>query len=286
MLPWLKRTLRLKFSVPLFVERFSSKNNEVNLLNEFLLGILTFLLVNALIIGLLRPRFGFFVMIVSNYKIYPALFLSIAYLSFISSTVGQQVQKKGFQVVLVISVTVWGLSIYGYLPTITDRRKYLIVSAYNQEHNGYGLGHIPFSVGAKYVDKLMGEMVNKGIYTYPEESNNLAAEISKINDQSKSELRVIGTITEGKILVSDPDSKVDFDPQKAMFAFVRNKSKLYIFKLIQHKYSGRNFFRQYDKGVDVEIPLTSLEAGTYELGFLKIDENQTSGRVLKSITVP
>ena len=286
MLPWLKRTLRLKFSVPLFVERFSSKNNEVNLLNEFLLGILTFLLVNALIIGLLRPRFGFFVMIVSNYKIYPALFLSIAYLSFISSTVGQQVQKKGFQVALVISVTVWGLSIYGYLPTITDRRKYLIVSAYNQEHNGYGLGHIPFSVGAKYVDKLMGEMVNKGIYTYPEESNNLAAEISKINDQSKSELRVIGTITEGKILVSDPDSKVDFDPQKAMFAFVRNKSKLYIFKLIQHKYSGRNFFRQYDKGVDVEIPLTSLEAGTYELGFLKIDENQTSGRVLKSITVP
>ena len=284
-LPWLKKTVKWPVKMPEFVRKFSHEN-EGKPLQEFLLGILTFLLVNALIIGLLRPRFGFFVMIVSNYKMYPALFLIIAYLSFISSNISINLQKRGFQLVLITSILIWGISCYNYLPTIQERRKYLLVNAYNQEHNGYGLGHVPFSSSAKYVDGLMKEMVNSGVYFYPKETNNLVTKMKEIHGPIPADLAVSAKIHDEKIIIDDASVKVDFARNVGEYAFVKNNSKLYIFKLSQYKYSGRNIFRQYDKGAGVEIPLSSLESGTYDLGLISVNGEQIQGGIIRSITIP
>jgi hypothetical protein len=282
--PWLKKTINLPKKLPVFVDTFSVNEIGRKALQEFLLGILIFLLMNALVIGLLRPRFGFFVMIVSNYKMYPALFLIITYLSFISSTVKINLQRKVFQLAITVSVLIWIISSYYYLPVIQERKKYLLVNGYNQDHNEYGLGHVPFSAGAKYVDILMKEMVAMGIYQYPKETDKLVAEIRNIEKPVSPDLNISAKDLDKKILVEDSSSKLD--SEGGQYAFVRDKDQVYLFKLEQNKYSGRNIFRQYSDGSHVEVPFSSLRPGSYDLGVVKVKGEQITGGILKTITVP
>jgi hypothetical protein len=284
LLSWFKRTFNSSFQLPGFVDTFSVHDRGRKSFQEFLLGVLVFLLMNALIIGLLRPRFGFFVMIVSNYKLYPALFLIIAYLSFISSTVKINLQKTGFNLAMVLSVFIWIFSIYGYLPVIEERKKYLAVNGYNQEVNGYGLGHVPFSAGAKYVDLLMKEMVAMNIYRYPAETNDLVDQIKKIQDPVPVNFDVTIKKLDGKILVQDSTARLSADA--GQYAFVKNKDRLYLFKLEQNRYSGKNIFRQYSNGSFVEVPFSSLLPGSYETGVVKVHGKEVTGGILESITVP
>lgn len=281
---WLNKSFNWQLKRPVFLKKQVSTGEAS--FQEFLLGILIFLLVNAFIIGLLRPRFGFFVMIVSNYKLYPALFLIVAYLSFISSGIRVNLQKRGFQLVLVVSIMIWGISVYTYLPAITERRKYLLANAYNQEHNGFGLGHVPFSLGAAYVDELMKEMVSKDIYNYPAEKDKLANEIAKINNIDSGQFKINLTDRPDGVLVEYPEAPVSFSRDAGKYVFVRNESKLYIFKLTQNRYAGRNFFRQYDKGASVEIPFSAFEPGSYKLGVINFNGNESQGSILRDITIP
>ncbi|MEO6685749.1 MAG: hypothetical protein ABIN24_07285, partial [Dyadobacter sp.] len=283
-LSWFKKTFNNSQKLPEFVNSFSVHEKGRKSFQEFLLGILVFLLMNALVIGLLRPRFGFFVMIVSNYKMYPALFLIIAYLSFISSTVKINLQERGFQLALVLSLLIWCFSIYSYLPVIQERKKYLSVNGYNQEFNGYGLGHVPFSGAAKYVDILMKEMVAMDIYKYPTGPDHLAAEIKKVQTSVPANFDISAKMLDGKILIQDSTAKLSSNT--GQYAFVKNKEQLYLFKLEPNKYAGKNIFRQYFNGSNVEVPMSSLLPGSYELGIVKVDGDKVTGGILKTITVP
>ncbi|GLU53302.1 hypothetical protein [Dyadobacter frigoris] len=283
-LSWFKKTFNNSQKLPEFVDTFSVNEKGRKSFQEFLLGILIFLLMNALVIGLLRPRFGFFVMIVSNYKMYPALFLIIAYLSFISSTVKINLQERGFQLAIVLSLLIWCFSIYSYLPVIQERKKYLSINGYNQNFNGYGLGHVPFSAGAKYVDILMKEMVAMNIYKYPAETNHLVTEINRIQTAVPANFDVWATTLDGKILIQDSTARLSSNT--GQYAFVKNKDQLYLFKLEQNKYAGRNIFRQYFNGSNVEVPFSSLLPGSYDLGVVKVNGDEVTGGILKSITIP
>src|SRR5690606_37402509 len=120
-------------------------------------------------------------------KIYPALFLSITYLAYLSATMGKSYQITRFRQVLVASLLIWFLSAFNYLPTISERKKELIANGYNQQHNAFGLGHIPLSGAATYVDELMKELIVKGVYNYPSESALLvnAARNSEVTSAEK-----------------------------------------------------------------------------------------------------
>lgn len=263
---------------------FDTEENTTEL-NHFLLGILVFLLVNALIIGLLRPRFGFFVMIVSNYKLYPALFLIVAYLSFITSQTRRNTQKRGFQLALVISIFIWGISIYTYLPGIAERRKFLMINGYNQKHNAFGLGHIPFSQSAIYVDQLMKKLSASGVYKYPKDSENLAKQVSAQSGNVAS--KNISVFVRDKILfIDEPDYKIALFRNDAQFVFMKNEKHLYFFKSSPHLYAGRNLFRQYDAGSKTEIPFSSVAQGTYDLGVMRLVNGKSETGILRKITIP
>ena len=206
--------------------------------------------------------------------------------SFISSNIRIDFQKTGFRLALAVSFLIWVISIYGYLPAIQERRKYLLINAYNQEHNGFGLGHVPFSAGAKYVDKLMKEMVTSGTYIYPKETDELISKIQKIQRPLSSNPAIIATLKDGRILITNSEISVSFERNSGEYAFLRNQSKVYIFKLNQHKYSGRNIFRQYDKGSDTEISQSSLQPGTYDLGIVRVTGRRTRWQIIRSITIP
>ncbi|WAC12007.1 hypothetical protein [Dyadobacter pollutisoli] len=284
--PWLTQTLGWPRNASGISGSSFETDIETKAFQKFLLGILTFLLVNALIIGLLRPRFGFFVMIVSNYKMYPALFLTIAYLTFIASTNRQSLQKRAFQLTCVTGIVIWCISIYSYLPVISERHKYLMVNGYNQEHNGFGLGHVPYSKSAGYVDDLMKDMVRLGVYKYPAEVSALVAKTASVQGNAPFQQEITITDREKAFYIDDSVSPMSFNRASGQYAFVRNNKQLYFFKMEPHKYSGRNVLRQYDKGSDVEIPFTSLLPGTYDLGIIRVRNGQTTGGILRKITIP
>lgn len=281
---WVKDSFDKSWARPAFFAQADQKNREQRSFQEFLLGIMIFLLVNALVIGILRPRFGFFVMVVSNYKMYPALFLSIAYLSFVSLSTGS-LQQKIFKVGSFVGVLIWVISIFTYLPTIVERKKYLLANAYNQEHNGYGLGHVPFSVSAAYVDNLMKDLTAKKIYQFPDDIDWMVSEIKKM-DGAFNETGV-SVVEDGDVFkVNDALAKFSYSSEKGEYAFAKNADKVYLFKLAQNVYQGKNLMRLYQNGASVDVPISSLEPGKYQLGLIKIDHQKVSGGVLREITVP
>lgn len=135
----------------------------------FFSGAYAFLLVNATVVAVLRPRFGYSVMVVSNYMIYPALLVVLVYLNVISDYYSQKpmVVKRWVQGGIVVGVLVWGISYGLRLPVVAARKEMLLTNAFNQQHNQTGLGPTwgtPFDTLGRYV---MGEAVRRGMYTYP-----------------------------------------------------------------------------------------------------------------------
>ncbi|WP_229206719.1 hypothetical protein [Dyadobacter crusticola] len=259
--------------------------NEYSPVQMFLLGVITFLLVNAIIIGLLRPRFGFFVMVVSNYKMYPALFLIAAYLTFITSNLVETRRKLVFRAAFGISMLIWIISAINYLPVISERSKYLTVNGYNQEFNGFGLGHVPFSAGAAYVDSLMKEMVEMGVYQYPAGGRKIAQQVNGPNAK-QANAHILVKDEDKQIYINDPAGSISLSKDKGEYVFLKNPERTYLFKIEQKKYVGRNIFRQYEKGADIVIPYSSVLSGSYDIGIIRTDNTVPEGGILRKIIIP
>lgn len=235
-------------------------------LRDFCLGILFFLLVNAIVIGFLRPRFGFFVMIVSNYKLYPALFLIICYLTGLVSLSKSTSVKKYIFSSTILAAAIWIWSFFNYIPDIEERRKYLLINAYNQEHHAFGLGAEPRSTAAVYVDSVMKELVKKGIYKYPDGYSKQFQKAKEIKSVLVDDSDLHTRITDTHILVSENNLTYKRGLNSGPIVFLRNKEDLYVFKMHPNQYRGRNCFRHFSKGFYVEIPRNAVKTGTYELG--------------------
>lgn len=282
--PWVALTFGRKINA--FQTQAGHPAKDAGQLQSFLLGILTFLLVEALVIGLLRPRFGFFVMIVSNYKIYPALFLIVAYLSLLTSVAGERMRKRVWRGASAIAGLIWLISIFTYLPVIAERHKYYVVNGYNQEHNGFGLGHVPYSKGAAYVDDLMKGLVRQGVFHYPQEGNRLAKKVRALSGAVPKEREITVERRDSLLYINNPRGGLSPWRKNGEYAFVRNAERLYFFKMEPHKYNGRNFLRQYDKGSDTVIPYHSLLPGIYEVGWTSVTGENLDGGILEKVTIP
>lgn len=243
----------------------------------FIIGVSTYLLANAVIIAFLRPRFGYFVMLVSNYKIYPALFIMVSYgfyLLLFTQT------KQGFRAALVLSIGIWAMSFLNYWPILSERRKTLLAFAYNQQQNGFGLGLTPHSPAALYVDTLMKYHVSNGTYRYPADMEPVLKAIG--TDRS---LRIKPIITKQGDGLSIYTATYSFDAgfDASLYAFLRSEQRTYLFKLEPIPYTGRNWLRQYDEGSSVMIPYTTVVPGTYTLGFVYLKHGQAKATIAQAI---
>ncbi|GAA4458521.1 hypothetical protein GCM10023189_30940 [Nibrella saemangeumensis] len=134
----------------------------------FLVGCLLYLLTNAVIVALLRSRFGYDVILVSNYKLYPTLFLVLAYCLYVFSPYRQPVPGRRYQgLILLVGGLVSVLSYWLYTPLVIERRKTLLTQAVNQRYNGYGLGATPGSLFATFLAGTMNQLTSQKLYTYP-----------------------------------------------------------------------------------------------------------------------
>lgn len=132
----------------------------------FWLGAYGFLLVNAAAVGFLRPRFGYDVMLISNYMLYPALWVCLLYLHWISEQ-RASAWNRSLTVGLGGAVLIWAVSYNLHWPVLHERRQRLLAFAFNQRHNDAGLsGTLGTSLG-EYIDKQMRGAVAAGYYRYP-----------------------------------------------------------------------------------------------------------------------
>lgn len=281
---WIKDNFRHNITLPAWIGRFRLRPGH-EILGYFCFGVMLFLLSNAAVIGLLRPRFGFFVMVVSNYKIYPALFLLISYLSFLSST-DVVWRVWGFRIGMALGVLVWGLSLVHYWPTISERRKYLLANAYNQEHHAFGLGHEPGSPAAMYIDSLMEFMTARGTYRYPTDLAPLTEQMKLVRRPLTDSLQFsLEKLNEG-IAITGPDVDLPAGYDTGGYAFLRKDKDLYVFKLNQRLYTGRNLLIRYDEGVEVMIPYAAIPAGMYQWGILIRGRSGVRSGIAGTVTLP
>jgi hypothetical protein len=285
-LPWMRRTLRWPARLPRFTLRLDDTISRQHEITYFSLGVIVFILANAAIIGFLRPRFGFEVMVVSNYKLYPAVFLIVGYLGYLGAISTDKWRKRGYQIALGLSIFIWGMSLLHYLPTIRERRKNLLVNVFNQEHHSFGLGHFPGTPTGEYVEDLMKDVTSRGIYTYPDELKPYYDQMRTIQQPLPASLNVEVRTTPDSLFVLEPGTPYSSGLNNGSYAFLRSANELYIFRIEQNLYAGRNLLRLFEQGRSLIVPYSLLAPGTYDLGVLRVEADQVESGIIRPVTIP
>ena len=135
--------------------------NLVGTKDLILLGMLSFFMLNAIMISILRARFGDFVFLIGNYKIYPTLNLIFIYL-----LITPMLNKQFCQGVLCFSVLLWIGSILVYTPEIKKRDRDLKASYHLMKTGKEGLGFSAESLKKFRIVDVFNEFEKKGIYKY------------------------------------------------------------------------------------------------------------------------
>jgi len=152
---------------PLLTSRWQQADTGLRQRRLFFVGSYVFLFANAGIIAVLRLRYGYEVMVVTNYMIYPATLAALLYLNLLSEFPNYVAQQRLLRTGLVVGVGIWAFAYGFYWPQMAYRKQMLLTNAMNQKHTGIGLGP---SWGTPFADmarRVMQESVRRGIYHYP-----------------------------------------------------------------------------------------------------------------------
>ena len=253
-----------KSSIFLFWEKLQQKFNQEPS-NYIIFGLFLFVIINASIIAILRPRFGYFVMLVGNYKIYPALFLSIVYLMVLTGWLKFQKSQKYFNWILIGSVIFNLVSYLKFLPEVHERRKDLLVRVFNQEHNQIGLGPMVGSDFDRYVQTVMGRLVSTGIYQYPKTifTDSEKEIFSRFPDNQPIKIEILKINNE--VFIASKDLPIGIGINDGVYLLLKSAKKTY---LIYQKRNAPKFFK---KEIAIQIPPQYLIPDTYQIGILWIN---------------
>ena len=255
-----------KFSISKYWSKLQEKFN-AEPSNYIILGCFLFLVINALVIAILRPRFGYFIMIVGNYKIYPATMLVVAYLMLLTGWLKFQKNQNYFKFILIGSIVFNLVSYLKFLPEVQERRKDLLVRAFNQEHNQIGLGPMIGSDFDRYVQTAIGRLVPTGIYQYPKTifTDSEKEIFAKLPDNQPIKIEVL-TIN-NKISIVSKNLPIGIGIDDGVYLLLKSVKKNYIV------YQKRNVLEFLKKEITIEIPPEYLVPDTYQIGILWVNGN-------------
>ncbi|MFT4033525.1 MAG: hypothetical protein QM669_13985 [Siphonobacter sp.] len=230
------------------------------IVQDFLLGVLFFLLGNATLIAVLRPHFGYHVLVVSNYKLYPAVFLCTAYVAWLSTAAKPTLALRW---ILSGSLFFCILSYAIYYPKVVERRKYLLASTFNQEHSNVGLGAIQGSWLEGYISHRFREPMRLGVFNPPihyfddllkqtEEPSPLSIEVEHQGDA---------------FFIKDPTLVIPNGRDQFVMLYLKSKTDQYLFPMQPAPNLGRNPLRT-GKGAMVEVTKEMIHPGNYDLQLL------------------
>ncbi|GAB3554038.1 hypothetical protein GCM10027577_38290 [Spirosoma fluminis] len=254
----------------------------------FFVGCYAFLMVNASVVAFLRPRFGYSVMLVSNYMIYPALLISLLYLTVLSEYRRSEALNRWVRVGILSSIAIFSISYFIRWPKVAYRKQVLLTSAFNQKHNGTGLGPTWGTPFADLANHAMTEAVKRGIYQYPAayytafESTLRPSVQSRIPD-SLIHVNVSGggysyiaeTVPPTTLSVNGPSAVVVQSPQR---------SYLYVSEL---PFGTKAFWlNQSPDNVRAEVVNSLLAPGSYRVGLFIPSAGQPVRFSSQTITIP
>ncbi|GAB4037413.1 hypothetical protein [Spirosoma gilvum] len=258
----------------------------------FLTGCYAFLMVNAVIIAFLRPRFGYAVMLISNYMIYPALLVVLLYLNVLSEQYkNSRVLEKWVRIGLVTGILVWGAWYAFRLPKIAFRKEQLLTSAFNQKHNETGLGPSWGHPFVKLARRSLDQALQRDLYHYPTDAyyspyeQTLLTNGRTITPDSSLTLRISGG---GYSYLVETDYGALPKPVGQSAVIVQSDRRTYLFPSSVH-FSPANFYLNRPiRTVFAEVIIPMLPPGTYRLGILTPSDESTNPIRFspQTITVP
>lgn len=233
--------------------------------NYIILGCFLFLVINAVVIAILRPRFGYFVMIVGNYKIYPATVLVVTYLMLLTGWLKFTKSPKPFKWILIVSVVFYVASYIKFLPEVHERRKDLLVRAFNQEHNQIGFGPIVGSDFDRYVQTAMSRLVPKGIYQYPKTifTDSEKELLAKLPDNQPVKVDILKLNNE--VFVRSNDLPMGIGMNDGVYLILKSAQKTYLI------YQKRNILGYFKKEIAMQIPPQYLVPDAYQVGIFWVN---------------
>lgn len=240
----------------------SRDSQSLDSFNYFMIGGLAYLLVNAAVVALLRPRFGFSVLVVSNYKLYPTLFAVMVYLLWVR----RNTTRTMLVVALSMSLLINGLAYWRFTPEVIKRQRNLLTHSFNQAHNQVGLGGMVGTPLKDYIAQTMNQCVEKGLYQYPQ---------SFVSDKELNVKPLVDASLALQIIESPQDFAVihptyieNGGKDDGLYIVFRSVQHTYLFYTEPVPYQGRNPFRQ-GKGYVSFVQKSILYPGDYHIGTLE-----------------
>jgi hypothetical protein len=247
----------------------------------FFTGCYAFLFINATVVAFLRPRFGYGVMLVSNYMIYPALLTSLVYLNGVSELRSRLTLRRWVRTGLVAGVVVWMVSYGLHWPQIALRKQTLLTYAFNQKHNDIGLGPYWGSPFADVVRRVMQETVRRGIYHFPDgyftPYESLLKPSVPIAVDPKLELRMRSG-GGGYHYIVETDFNALPEPVSQAAVVVQSDRRTYLFPSELGYKPGAFYLGHPVRTLWVEVISMMLAPGTYRIGVLAPPKGGRSGQ--------
>ncbi|GAB3904692.1 hypothetical protein GCM10028803_34480 [Larkinella knui] len=235
----------------------------------FFIGAYALLFVNAAVVAILRPRFGYDVMLVSNYMIYPALLVSLLYLSLLNQTRSGVGQFRWLQIGVIFGGMIWAVSYGRFWPRVAQKNQALQAQAFNQKYNGIGLGATLGTPFARLAKDMMDQAVRTGIYQYP------TAFYSPFESQFRTapvnpdpSLKITVTEFPDHYLIQSPDWYLPAETRRICLV-ARSDQQTYLFPS-NAPFVWSRFYanRQNVIGIQASVLKNALPPGTYRLGFV------------------
>ena len=236
----------------------------------FVLGCFIFVILNAGIIALLRPRFGYFVMLVGNYKIYPALLLTLSYLMLLLSF--RNKNKQLLNACLIFALIFNGFSYWKFLPEVAERHKKMLVNIYNQQHNGIGLAAEVNSPFALKTVQTLNFLTSRKAYFYPQWTDNQAISTTFNAGLPISEIQ-IHQQSKQDILIESSNFEVGSGKMDGIYLVLKSITRTYLLFADPKPFLGKNPFVKM-KGFSVKIPVKLYQPDRYEIGIYEIKEGR------------
>ncbi|GAB3250462.1 hypothetical protein GCM10027347_08250 [Larkinella harenae] len=251
----------------------------VNHRRYFFVGVYVFLLVNAAIVAILRPRFGYEVMLVGNYMLYPALLASTLYLTTLSELQYPESRRKWMASGILLGGVVWSVMYFNHLPRLAEQKLTRETSVFNQKYNNIGFGATVGTPYAAATERWMQTAAEKGFYTYPSDTFYEPYEktLQKPAPAGGSELHLVIKETEHDFQIVTDEWPLPSGINKACIV-VKSKNHTYLFPAENLFFTVPYYLKNRLQNISARVFKSFLYPGTYQVGILVMPKGQTAIR--------
>ncbi len=193
----------------------------------FWLAALAYLFASIALVVFFRTRFDYELVLWSTYKLYPGTFAAICYL-LLMTLLKPKTQKYLFSLALFGALLAWGSSYYYFVPEVAKIRKVRQAFAFNQRHNGIGLGASKGTAFEPMVVSTLQQTEEKGVYHLPATLVHLGEE--GLREQfTEGRKKVTKRETAEVVFIQLPGNQTD--PMLDRYVVLKSAQNIYLFYL-------------------------------------------------------